>query len=274
MQPASAAHAAAPPLAPRDRLIALASLGAITLLAWLHIVRVARGMDAMAAPDHAAMHGPAGAMALPTMQPWGSADAAFAFIMWAVMMVAMMTPSAAPLVLMFHRMQPARVAGTSRPSAALIAGYLTVWIGFSIAATALQGALHTAGLLARGADRVGPALGGALFVVVGAWQFTPLKHACLTHCRSPMDFLVTEWRAGTAGAFVMGLRHGAWCLGCCWALMLVLFAAGIMNLFWIAVLAGWILLEKTLPAAIPLRLAGGIIAIAAGSWRIIGTLLG
>jgi predicted metal-binding membrane protein len=196
---------------------------------------------------------------------WHINDAVLAFTMWAVMMVLMMTPSAVPLARMYLRM-----GGTNAPQVssapALISGYLTVWIGFSIAATILQLVLHNAGLLLSNGEQVTPRTGGVLLLIAGAWQFTPQKHACLTHCRSPIDFLVTHWRAGARGAFGMGVEHGFWCVGCCWALMLVLFVVGVMNTVWVVVLAAWILLEKILPKGKWLSRAGGAFAVICGLW--------
>jgi predicted metal-binding membrane protein len=281
----------------RDRLVAVGTIAAITVLAWIQLLRIAgdmsgiqrdhaAAMNAGTAAMHAAggamdgsgvMDGAAGALAMPYTQPWGGAELAVAFVMWSVMMVAMMTPSAAPMLLMYDRLSRTRPQHTARAaygaSGAFLGGYLIVWIGFSIAASALQGGLHAAGLLMAGAERAAPAVGGALLLVVGGWQWTAARQACLAKCRSPLDFLMTEWRDGTAGALAMGLRHGAWCVGCCWALMLVLFAAGIMNLLWVAALAGWVLLEKTLPAGNRLGRAGAVLAIGWGFWLIAQAVL-
>ena len=257
--------AARPTDSTRDRILALAAIALITLLAWLYVLRSARGdMPGMLAMDHAGM-------TMTVMQPWRPHDTFLALLMWATMMVAMMTPSATPFVLTYVRFQ--RPPGVHAKAFALLTGYLAVWGAFSVGATLLQATLHTAGLLAPAADRVTPLLGGALFLVAGIWQFTPLKHACLTRCRSPMDFLVTHWRDGPAGALSLGLRHGLWCVGCCWALMLVLFAAGVMNVLWVAALAGWVLLEKTLPASRAPAYLGGTLATAFGLWLIGVTLL-
>jgi predicted metal-binding membrane protein len=243
-----------------DRVLTLAALVAVTLLAWLYVVRTAGSdMPGMSTMDHAGM-------VMTMMEPWRARDTIFAGIMWATMMVAMMTPAAAPFVLTYVRFQ--RPPAVRTKALALLAGYLAVWTVFSLGATLLQAILHTAGLLAPEADRVAPIMGGVLFLVAGAWQFTPLKHACLRRCRSPMDFLVIEWRDGRAGALRLGFRHGLYCLGCCWALMLLLFAAGVMNLVWVAALGGWVLLEKTLPASRTPALVAGTLAIALGFWTI------
>ena len=203
-------------------------------------------------------------MAMPYAAAWGAREVLLAFAMWSVMMAIMMTPAATPMVVTYHRL-----ARRSSATATFVAGYLLVWSAFSVAATGLQGGLHAARLLAVDSLRVAPVLGGALLIVAGVWQLTPLREACLSKCRSPASFLMTEWRDGTSGALGMGVKHGLWCVACCWALMLVLFAAGIMNLVWIAAIALWVLLEKTLPEARWLSRAGGVLAIAWGVWLIV-----
>jgi predicted metal-binding membrane protein len=187
-------------------------------------------------------------MVMPESQEWGAMAIFVLFVMWAVMMVAMMLPSAAPMILTFltvnHRRQ-----NTTRPLAPagiFIAGYLVVWTAFSAVATLAQWGLHKAALLSPMMATTNPVLSGGLLLVAGIFQWTPLKRACLKGCRSPLSFLMGEWREGKAGAFVMGLRHGFYCLGCCWILMALLFVAGVMNLFWIAVIALFVMTEKML----------------------------
>jgi len=238
----------------RDRAIALAAVAALTLLAWAAIVQMARGME----QGHV-MPGMAGAMAGRRPAPWGPAELFSLFAMWAVMMVAMMLPAAAPVVILVLGVLRRRHASRLPfgPTAAFIGGYLLVWAGYSAGATLAQWGLHSAALLSPDAMRATPPVAGVLLVLAGVFQWTPLKQACLTHCRSPLHFLSTEWREGTAGALLMGLRHGAWCVGCCWLLMALLFVAGVMNLAWVAVLAGLVLLEKAAPAGpVVGRLAG------------------
>ena len=239
-----------------ERVATIAGLAAVTLLAWLYVVHLARDMA------------PMDAMSMPHAASWTVRDALFALVMWSVMMVAMMTPSAAPMVLTYDRLTRAGPAarGSRATTAAFLAGYLIVWAAFSVGATALQWALQSIGAMSPHAMRAAPALGGALFVVAGIWQLSPLRNACLAQCRSPMSFLMAEWRDGAAGALRMGLRHGLFCVGCCWALMLVLFAAGVMNLAWIALLSVWVLIEKTMPAGAWLSRIGGALAIGWGVW--------
>jgi predicted metal-binding membrane protein len=152
-------------------------------------------------------------MTLPRMQAWGVADFALTFGMWAVMMVAMMTPSAAPMILMFaavnRRGRKQQVSYV--PTSVFLAGYLVVWATFSVIATAAQWGLHSASLLSPMMASTSPVLGGVLLVAAGTYQWTPLKHACLSKCRSPMGFVLNEWREGRWGAFLMGLKHGGYC---------------------------------------------------------------
>ena len=173
------------------------------------------------------------------------------FTMWWVMMAAMMLPSAAPILLLFARInRKEKSAGRPFiPTGIFAAGYLVAWGAFSALATGLQWALERLGLLSPMMVTTSYWLGGAILLTAGVWQLTPIKGICLRHCRSPMGFLVQSWRPGRSGAFRMGLEHGSFCLGCCWFLMGLLFFGGIMNLFWIIGLAAFVLLEKTVPLA-------------------------
>lgn len=240
----------------RDRLLVAAGLASITGLAWLYLLNLAPGMENMA---------------MPALRPWTATDFALTFVMWAVMMVAMMTPSAAPMILLHaaiirKRPEPARPA---QATAAFTAGYIAVWIGFSALATTLQWGLEQAALLSPMMASTSPYLGGALLIGAGAYQVTPLKHACLQHCRSPVQFLTSHWRRDTGGAFRIGLAHGLYCLGCCWALMALLFVGGVMNLLWIAAIALFVLAEKMVPHGILLsRATGGLLAVS-GVWLIL-----
>ena len=183
----------------------------------------------------------------------GSMDAAWAVVitMWWVMMIAMMTPSAAPLILLYGvvlRRHAAAGQSAYVPSWLLLAGYLTVWLAFSVVAATLQKALQPAGLISemmlwsRSAT-----LSAAVLAAAGLYQLSPLKRACLTQCRSPVRFLTEHWRPGRFGSFMLGVRHGAYCVGCCWVLMALLFVGGVMNLIWIAALTLLVLVEKLSP---------------------------
>ena len=197
--------------------------------------------------------------------PWSAADAFFTFTMWAVMMVGMMSPSAAPVLLLFAATHARRVEHRVRATVPMFGlGYIAVWVGFSAVATLAQWALHNAALLSPMMAAASPGVAGALLVVAGVYQLTPLKRACLAHCQTPLGFLMSHWRDGAAGAFQMGLRHGIYCLGCCWALMLVLFAVGVMNLAWVAVLTAFILLEKMGDGGARVARVGGAMLIVLG----------
>jgi predicted metal-binding membrane protein len=210
-------------------------------------------------------------MGMTTETPWTAADVFFTFAMWAIMMVGMMAGTAAPVLLLFGAARAARGERSARLGVLMFGlGYVTVWVGFSVFAALAQWALRETAMLSPALTASSPYLAGAILIAAGAYQLTPWKGACLTQCRSPLGFLMTHWREGQLGALHMGVRHGAYCLGCCGALMCVLFVVGVMNLVWVAALTGFILLEKIGPAgAIAARVAGaamvlvGILLIAA-----------
>lgn len=238
----------------RDRLVVGAALAVLVLLAWLYLLHLASEMSDMAMAD------------MPGMDPWGWVDVWALAVMWGVMMVAMMTPSAAPMVLMFASIRRRRAAG-GRPAVStgiFLLGYLVVWTGFSVAAALAQAGLHAAALLSPAMAATSPRLAGGLLVAAGVFQWTPLKRACLAACRSPLSFVMTSWREGRRGAFLMGLRHGLYCLGCCWALMALLFAAGVMNLLWVAAIAVGVLVEKVAPRGDLVGRLAGLVLIAGG----------
>lgn len=189
---------------------------------------------------------------------WIAADAWFNFAMWAVMMVGMMAPAAAPVVMLFAAARAGQ-GGRLTTMAALIfgAGYLAVWTIFSAGATVAQWGLHQKALLSVLMATTSPRLAGAILIAAGVYQLTRWKSRCLTHCRSPLGFLMSNWRDGALGAFQMGFRHGVYCLGCCWALMGVLFAVGVMNLVWVGAITVFVMVEKIGPAGEAVaRLAG------------------
>jgi predicted metal-binding membrane protein len=170
--------------------------------------------------------------------------------MWAVMMVGMMLPGAAPTILAYGALvRKNGERGAVLPAAWIfISGYLAVWTGFSVAATLLQIALEKAALLTPMMVSANRGLSAAILVAAGIYQWLPFKARCLRHCQNPLQFFLTHWRPGAAGTLRMGVESGTWCLGCCWALMLILFVAGVMNLLWIALITGFVLVEKLLPA--------------------------
>lgn len=239
-------------LATRDRLLALGGLLALAAAAWAYTAH-------MAAMDPGAM--------APMRAEWGAGELAGLFVMWAVMMTAMMVPSATPVFLLFLAVIRRRHGTAPLPlTAAFVGGYLATWTGFSALATLAQFGLHTAALTSPDAMRVAPPLAGVLLIAAGVWQWTPLKRACLTHCRSPLHFLTTAWREGIGGAFGMGARHGLWCVGCCWLLMSLLFVGGVMNLLWLAGLSALVLVEKVAPQGMRLGRVWGVLLLAAGLW--------
>jgi len=220
-------------------------------------------MDDMAMPGMAMD----GMQAMLGVRAWTWTDAGLMFLMWTVMMVGMMVPSAAPMTLLYGAVARKAAAQGSplAPTAVFVAGYLSMWALFSAAATAAQWGLERAALLSPAMVATSPALGAALLIAAGIYQLTPLKRACLRHCRSPAHFLSGHWRDGTAGAFGMGLEHGAYCLGCCWVLMGLLFVGGVMNLLWIAAIALFVLVEKLVPHGAGGGRLAGIAMIAAGA---------
>jgi predicted metal-binding membrane protein len=224
----------------RPELVVLGCVLGLAGLAWLDLLLHGHAMCAWRA------------------EPWRWADLAMATAMWAVMMVAMMLPSAAPMTMTLARLDRRGRArgGAGVPVPLFVAGYVLVWTGWSALAAALQWALQSTLLLSPHLTLDAAAPAGGVLITAGLYQLTPLKSACLARCQSPMGFLLTRWRAGRGGAMVMGLQHGAYCVGCCWALMAVLFVVGAMNLAWVAGLTGYVLLEKIVPGAVPSRIVG------------------
>jgi predicted metal-binding membrane protein len=245
----------------RERLIIGGCLAAMVVLAWLYLFLTKTSMPGM---GMAGMDMPG--MVMPGLQTWGPGTVVLLFVMWAVMMVAMMLPSAAPMLLAFLTVNRQRRAAARPyvPVSIFLFGYLAVWTAFSAVATLAEWGLHQAALLSPAMAATSPVLNGGLLVAAGIFQWTPLKRTCLKGCRSPLSFLMSEWREGAAGAFVMGLRHGAFCVGCCWVLMALLFVAGVMNLFWVAVIALFVMAEKILAKGELLGHLAGIALLVAG----------
>ena len=239
----------------RDRMLVAVALAVLVALCWAYLLAGA-GMS---------MHEMDGMLMPMRMEPWTLHYAVIVFVMWSVMMAAMMLPSATPMLLLFARVQRNggdRASGVA--TASFAAGYLLVWGAFSVAATALQWALQSLRWMSPMMQTSPVALGAALLVAAGVWQLTPWKARCLGHCRSPIGFLAGHWRAGRIGALRMGIVHGAYCLGCCWFLMALLFVGGVMNPFWIGALALYVLLEKLGPRGHLLSRTSGLLLVAAG----------
>jgi len=241
----------------RDRGLVIAAMVVMAALAW--------GYTLYQGLKHTSM---TEGMAMPMMTTWSSADFVFMLVMWAVMMFAMMLPSVTPTVMIFGQVtQRRKSAGRSfAPTAAFVAGYLLTWTWFSLLATVVNWWLHTHGWMTSMMGHIGPGIGGVLLIAAGLFQWTPLKNACLDHCRSPMSFLMHHWREGVSGATMMGMHHGVYCLGCCWMLMALLFVLGVMNLPWVAVLAIVVLAEKILPGGQILSRILGLGLIGWGVW--------
>jgi predicted metal-binding membrane protein len=244
----------------RDRTVAAVGLLATTALAWAALLRMRSDMGPMDGMG----------MTMPGMQSWSPVEPLLLFLMWATMMAAMMLPSAAPTILLVASVLRRRRehASPAAPTAVFVAGYLVVWTGFSLAAALAQWGLHQAALLSPAMASTSPVLGGILLLVAGIYQWLPVKAACLHHCRSPLAFLQSEWREGSGGALAMGVRHGLYCLGCCWALMTLLFVAGVMNLLWVAAIAALVLVEKVVPAGPWLGRAAGLTLAGWGLWML------
>ncbi len=235
----------------RDRLVVGAALAAVIALSWAYLLAGAgMGMSALEMTR------------MPMMTPavWTPGYAVLMFFMWWIMMVAMMLPSAAPMILLFATLnRKQRESGHPHIATSIFAaGYVAVWAGFSLVAVMLQWGFERTGLLSPMLVGTNAIFGGVLLLAAGVYQLTPIKHACLRHCRSPLVFLSTHGRRGARGALRMGAVHGAFCVGCCWFLMGLLFFGGVMNLYWIAGLALFVLFEKTVPAGHWLGNAAGI----------------
>ena len=223
-----------------ERRVVMAALGIVAALAWAYTLSGATGMAPMA-EEGMAMAG----MAMRHL-PWSSTTALLMFAMWWVMMIAMMLPSAAPVALLFAAINRRRNGPPDVfvPTGVFVAGYLAMWAGFSLIATLAQWGLDVVGLLSQSMAVGSARVGGAFLLAAGVYQLSPVKKACLRHCQNPVMFISRHWRPGAGGAFRMGVVHGAYCLGCCWFLMALLFFGGIMNFFWIAGLALYIAAEK------------------------------
>jgi len=257
MRSANGALAAVPT---RDRYIILGCLAIITGLSWAYLVHLA--IHPSSELEYARMMA---AMGMAVDRPWTAVDGVLTFAMWAVMMVGMMSGSAAPMLLFFAGAQAKRqTRGGSSHVLLFGLGYLAVWAGFSAMATFTQWTLQRASLLSDTLAASKPGVATVIVVIAGVYQLTPFKSACLSHCRSPLGFLMTRWREGATGAFRMGATHGLFCLGCCWALMIVLFAVGVMNLAWVAALTVLVLIEKLAPAGFVLSRVSGLAMIGFG----------
>ncbi len=286
----------------RDRLLVTAALCLVTLLSWIYLVDMAIDMGALPSfgsdssevastegsdtkqaaanmegsetkESEAAMEGSgtkegiAGAMSMTQIQSWSADYFVMMFLMWAIMMVGMMVPSAAPMILVYAGMVRKRQnASPYLSTGSFVGGYLFVWTAFSLAATVLQWGMDETALLSPMMVSTSPWLGAGLLIAAGIFQLTPYKKACLRHCRTPFSFFMEHWSTGKLGAFKMGLHHGWYCLGCCWAIMGLLFFGGVMNLVWIGAITIFVLLEKVLPRVEMAGRVSGYAMIAFGAF--------
>lgn len=243
-----------------DSTAVVISIAAIVVMAWLYLFAVSDAMDAMHPPR------PTHFMWLMPMGRWDAHAFVLGAAMWVVMMIGMMLPSATPMILLYALMRRREVARERKlPATALfVAGYLAVWSGFSLVAAIIQAAFTHSGLMSDDMLLASLRLAGAVLIGAGLYQFAPIKNACLAQCRAPLQFLSRHWRDGRAGVFRLGVVHGAYCLGCCWLMMLVLFAVGVMNLLWVAALSVLVLLEKLTPWGIAIARVTGAVFIVLG----------
>jgi predicted metal-binding membrane protein len=249
----------------RDRSIVAVAILALTALAWIYLLWIARTMAVAGMPGMPGM--------APIIRPWTAGDFGFTFAMWAIMMVGMMTPSAAPMILIYARVAR-QSAQDGKPLAAtgwFAGGYLLSWTAFSLIAAVIQGVLEHAAWLTPKMAAANNRFGGALLIVAGLYQCTPLMDSCLIQCQSPFRFIQEQggFRRGIAESIQLGLRHGFYCIGCCWALMALLFVGGVMNIAWIAAIAVLVLIEKVIPAGRVVARVAGVGLIAGGLWLLV-----
>jgi predicted metal-binding membrane protein len=258
----------------RDRWIVVGAIASLVALAWAYVLWLANDMD-MGGMDMTGFRMiPAGiGIMLPATEPWHAIEFGYVFLMWAVMMVGMMAPSAAPMILMYASVgRRGRVQG--QPYAAtgwFAAGYLLAWMIFSLAATFLQWVVERAALLDSRMMLASNFIGATVLIAAGVYQWTPLKDVCLAQCQSPFLFLMGHggFRNNVRGCLLLGFRHGGYCVGCCWILMALLFVGGVMNVLWIAFLSLLVLLEKVTPVGRWIARAAGIACVAAGAWLLV-----
>ena len=263
----------------RDRAVVLSAIAAVAALAWAYVIWLAANMgpSPIVGADMPGMTMPGmdmpgmGTTLAPALRGWSVGDFAFMFAMWAIMMVGMMLPSVAPMLLIYAGV--ARQAGSrGKPFAAtawFATGYLIAWTAFSMLATSAQWALESV-LLLTPMTGIGAKLGGVVLIAAGVYQCTLLKDVCLSACQSPLQFIMRHggFRPDPLSAMNLGAEHGIYCIGCCWALMAILFVVGIMNLLWVAVIAAFILLEKLVAPGRLLSRAAGAALIVAGAWML------
>lgn len=238
------------PARPSRTAVVVLAMAAVTAGCWVYLIAV-----------HAAMGTMGSSLAMPMTSAWTSADAALMWVMWAVMMAAMMLPSATPMFTAYSRTLRSPRTSMRGSTVAFAGGYVALWSSVAVVATGLQWLLHRLALVDAMGASTSRWLAASVLVAAGTYQFTALKHTMLSRCRSPLGFLLNEWRDGRVGGFVMGLHHGVLCLSCCWALMGLLFVLGVMNLWWIALLATAVLVEKFTRSDLVPRVLGAVMIV-------------
>jgi predicted metal-binding membrane protein len=241
----------------RDRVIILSGLGIVTLLAWVYLAGTARFMGGVSSSG----------------STWTATHFVAMLAMWVIMMVGMMVPSAIPMVLIHAAIshKGARAGETMAPTGLFVTGYVLIWSLFGVGATVAQWGLDRASLLSPMMMTKSPIAGGILLLAAGLYQLTPVKNVCLRHCQSPVHFIANSWQPGFFGAVRMGLTHGAYCLGCCWILMSLLFFGGVMSIWWIGGITLFVLLEKVVPFG---RLGGRILGLLVAGWGVVLVISG
>jgi predicted metal-binding membrane protein len=240
----------------REPFIVIGAIALLTAVSWLYSFESSGSL----------VHGMA--------QPWTASELVLSFLMWSIMMVGMMLPSATSMVLTYSAMtRRGEAEGALARTALFVVGYIVVWSGYSALAALLQSAAQSFALWSCADMAVAPAVSAGLLIAAGVFQWTPLKEACLRGCRTPLGFLVAEWRSGSRGALVMGIRHGLNCMGCCWAIMALLFVVGTMNLAWMAVLTVLCWVEKAAPGGHLIGRLSGLGLVLWGSWIAVGQML-
>lgn len=234
-----------------ERRFLLAGIAALAVASWLYMGHMAS--------NHAGTHD---AMMMEVLL-WPSV------LMWAVMMTAMMLPAAAPAILVFNTALSRRVGHAGAAGWLFGGGYVLAWAGFSLAAAVGQWLLHELTLLSPAMALHDAQLAGGLLVAAGGYQWTPMKRACLRNCRSPLGLVAGGWPEGRAAALGLGLKHGLYCIGCCWTLMLLMFVGGVMNLLWMVLLTGIVLAEKVLPGGDRIATIGGALLLGGGLWLLL-----
>jgi len=251
-------------------MVGVAALGGITLLAWAYIIRLAFQMDmgGMNMTGFRMALATAGMVMRPAFEPWTAGEFVLTFAMWTVMMIGMMTPSAAPIVLLYARVaRQAEIDGkTFAPTAWFFGGYILIWTGFSLFATFAQWLLDRAAMLTPSMSSANALLGAGVLIGVGVYQWSSLKDECLKHCQSPMHFIQKRggFRSAPFASLQLGISHGIYCVGCCWALMALLFVGGVMNVLWVASIAFFVLAEKVTRSRYLVPRLAGLIFISGG----------